>query len=110
MQLLLDNCVPWRLARPIVAQSAAAHAVTHVRDVSWTNLLDSPLLQLLENRFDAFVTVDRRMRYQQNIAGKTFFVVVLRARTNRLTDLTPLVPALLAQLDVAEPGHFYEIA
>jgi hypothetical protein len=36
-------------------------------------------------------------------------VIVLRARTNRLADLLPLVPALLKALDGIKPGEVREI-
>ena len=51
-----------------------------------------------------FVTVDRRMPYQQNLARFSIAVVVLRAATNRLADLRKLVAELLSVLPSAPPG------
>jgi hypothetical protein len=53
---------------------------------------------LAAKAFDVFVTVDRKLPSQQNLSGLAIAVVVLRARTNRLADLRPLVPSLLAVL------------
>jgi len=39
-----------------------------------------------------------------NVASFSIAVFVLRARTNRLVDLQPLAPDLLALLAVAKPG------
>lgn len=42
-----------------------------------------------------FVTVDRNLAFQQNMQALPLAVLVLRATSNRLIDLKPLVPALL---------------
>jgi hypothetical protein len=54
---------------------------------------------------EAFVTTDRNLEYQQDVAAAGFAVVVLVAATNTLEDLLPLVPALLAALADAQPGQ-----
>jgi hypothetical protein len=59
--------------------------------------------------FDALVTVDKRLPQQQHVAGRPFAVVVLRARSNRLSDLVPLVPSLLTALSSIAPGAVREI-
>jgi hypothetical protein len=48
--------------------------------------------------------VDRNLSFQQNIPALSFAVIVLRAGSNRLTELKLLVPNLLAALDSAKPG------
>ena len=47
---------------------------------------------------------------QQQIKGRPFRVVVLRARSNRLADLLPLVGDLLAALLTLEAGGVKEVA
>ena len=54
--------------------------------------------------FDVFVTVDRNRSFQQDIVSFPIAVVVLRARTNRLADLRPLVPSLLSAIEGRQPG------
>jgi len=63
------------------------------------------LLTRAAGQFDAFVTVDRNLAFQQRIDALPFGVVVLRARSNRLSDLKPLVPALLQALQNLRPGE-----
>jgi len=60
--------------------------------------------------FDALVTVDKRLPQQQDIKNRPFGVVVLRARSNRLSDLLPLVPGLRAALSTLKPGVVNEVA
>jgi hypothetical protein len=62
------------------------------------------LLTLAAAQFDVFVTVDRNLSFQQNLGSVPIAVVVLRAKSNRLGDLRPLVPALLAAIESARPG------
>ena len=60
--------------------------------------------------FDVLVTVDKRLPQQQNITNRPFGVVVLRARSNRLSDLLPLVPGLRAALSTVKSGVVNEVA
>lgn len=104
MRILLDECVDWRLAREI-----AGHEVKTARQMEWRAIRNGELLALASQEFDAFVTVDRNLAFQQNVSGLGLAVIVLRAKTNRLADLKPLVPALLLALDAAEPGAIISV-
>ena len=99
MRVFLDECVDWRLARDIVG-----HDVMTARQMRWTTLKNGELLSLASTHFDVFVTVDRNLTFQQNLSSYSIAVLVLRAKTNRLADLRPLVPMLLAALEKARPG------
>ena len=59
---------------------------------------------LAAQSFDVFVTVDRNLSFQQDVTAVKIAVIVLRARTNRLADLRPLVPALLDAIASAQRG------
>jgi len=50
------------------------------------------------------VTVDRNLAFQQNLQTLSIAVIVSRGKTNRLTDLRPLVPELLTSIGAAPPG------
>jgi hypothetical protein len=71
---------------------------------------DRPLLDALDGLFDVFVTVDKRLPQQQRIPGRSFGVVLLRARSNRLADLLPLVPVLREAIRALSPGQTLELA
>jgi len=104
VKVLLDECLDWRLARYIVG-----HEVKTARQMGWAAITNGELLKLASEHFDAFVTVDRNLAFQQNLAVLPIPVVVLHAKTNRLADLQPLVPDLLAKIDVLRPGTVYYI-
>ena len=57
---------------------------------------------MAEKEFDVFVTVDRNLSFQQRRPAFNIAVIVLRARSNRLSELRPLVPELLASIPAAE--------
>jgi predicted nuclease of predicted toxin-antitoxin system len=105
MRVLLDACVPRRLVG-----SLPEHQVRTAPELGWGDLDDGPLLEAMSGRFDALVTVDRALAKQQKIADRPFAVVLLRARSNRLADLLPLVPRLTEVLNAARPGHVYEVS
>jgi len=99
VKVLLDECVDWRLARDIVG-----HKVKTARQMGWTAIKNGELLALASEQFDVFVTVDRNLSFQQNRISFSVAVVVLRAKSNRLADLRPLIPSVLAAIESAQPG------
>jgi hypothetical protein len=78
--------------------------------MGWGDLDNGDLLDAMQDHFDALVTVDKRLPRQQHIEGRPLGVAVLRAKSNRLADLLPLVPELLAVLADLKPGTVREIA
>lgn len=62
--------------------------------MGWTAIKNGALLTLAAQHFDAFITVDRNLQFQQNTTTLPLPVILLRAQTNRLADLVPLIPAL----------------
>ncbi|HEX6902188.1 MAG TPA: DUF5615 family PIN-like protein [Thermoanaerobaculia bacterium] len=99
MRVLIDECVDWRLSRDIVG-----HDVKTARQMGWASIKNGELLALAAQQFDVFVTVDRNLSFQQNVVAFPIAIIVLRARTNRLADLRPLIPALLAALHTSRAG------
>jgi predicted nuclease of predicted toxin-antitoxin system len=100
MRVLLDACVPERFARFVTG-----HEVMTVRAFfGTTDLDDGPVLDRLTTHFDAFITVDKNLRFQQNLRGRPFRIVLLRTHSNALENLVPLAPAVLVALADMQPG------
>jgi hypothetical protein len=99
VKVFVDECVDWRLSRDIVG-----HEVRTARQMGWSTIKNGELLALVAREFDVFVTVDRNLSFQQNLPAFAVAVIVIRARSNRLTDLKPLVPELLACIPGAKRG------
>ena len=102
---MLDNCVPRTLVRHL-----APLAVRRVEDFGWADEDDGPLLRLLEPVCDVFITVDRNLPYPQRLDHRPFATIVLRARSNRLADLLPLVRQLIEAVPQAVPGSVSHVA
>ena len=77
--------------------------------MGWAGIKNGNLLRLAEKQFDAFVTVDRNLEFQQNLSQFNIAVLVLQATTNRLADLKTLVPHILAALPNAKHGSVTNI-
>ena len=90
MRVLLDECVDLKLSRDVIS-----HDVKTVRQMGWATIKNSELLALAAQQLDVFVTVDCNLSFQQNRVTLPIAVIVLRACTNRLVDLRPLILALL---------------
>lgn len=73
--------------------------------MGWAGKNNGDLLALAEAQFDAFVTTDRNLSFQQNLARFRIAVFILSARSNRLDNLRPLVPDLLKSLPFANSGE-----
>jgi uncharacterized protein DUF5615 len=99
VRVLPDECVNWRLGRDILG-----HDVKTAQQMGWTTIQNGALLALASQHFDIFVTVDRNLSFQQNLNSFSISVIVLEAKTNRLADLRPLIPKLLAAIQTARPG------
>ena len=104
-RVVLDNCVPRTLIRHL-----ATLDVRRVEDYGWADEDDGPLLRLIEPVCDVFVTVDRNLPFQQRLDNRPFATIVLRARSNRVSDLVPLVPRLLELVPTVAPGSVSNIS
>jgi hypothetical protein len=69
----------------------------------------SLVLNELANECDVFVTTDRNLPFQRRLRQRPFATMILRARSNRLADLLPLLPKLLEAIDHARPGDVVEV-
>jgi predicted nuclease of predicted toxin-antitoxin system len=98
MRLLLDECVPARLR-----QLLPTHQVSTVVQAGWSGIKNGKLLALAATGFDALITVDKNLPYQQHVASLPVAVLVLDAPSNELHHLLPLVPMLETALAQLQP-------
>jgi len=99
MKLLLDECVDERLRLLL-----SAHDCQTARFAKVAGLKNGALLEAAESAgFDVLMTVDQNIPDQQNLSGRRLAILIFCAPTNRLRDLTPLVPVAISAL--ASIGH-----
>jgi len=104
MRLLLDENLDWRLERDL-----PGHTVTSVPRMGWAGVKNGELLKRANGQFDVLLTMDHGIYHQQNLKGLSLAIVTLRAKSNRLADTRPLMPALLTLLSNVRPGEFHSI-
>jgi hypothetical protein len=63
------------------------------------------LLSRAEQEFDVFITVDRGLPSQQNLSKRKIAVLLMKAKTNQLVDLLPLLANVLAALPTLKSGQ-----
>ena len=99
MRVLLDGNLPAALGGLLVG-----HEVHTIHERRWSDLDNGVLLTSAAGEYDAFITMDQSLRYQQNLSGRDIAVVVVRAQSNRIEDLEPLVAPILESLPLAPRG------
>jgi hypothetical protein len=104
MRLLLDECVPRRLKREL-----RGHEAKTVQEMGWAGIKNGALLRLADGQFDALLTVDQGIKYQQNLSGLTISVVILAAASNDVDDLRPLLPAVAEALTSMGRGEVIHV-
>lgn len=104
MHLLLDESLPRRLRNYM-----PSHQVSTVVEMGWQGVKNGELLRLAGSEFDAIITADRKLRYQQNLSTLPVSVVVLAAPSNELPALLPLVPDIEAALATLQPRTLVEV-
>ena len=105
MRVLLDECVPRKLGRLLVG-----HFTRTVPQEGWSGRRNGELLALMAGAgFEALLTVDQSIPHQQNLQSAGVAVVIVIATGNRLPDLLPLVPGVLAALNTVQPGDVVQV-
>ena len=99
MRVLLDESLPSDLAADL-----PGHDVRTVSGHGWSGLLNGELLRRARGEFDVFVTMDQNLPHQQNLGAIGMPVVLVFAKSNRMADLRPLIPAILEAVTGAESG------
>lgn len=103
-RILLDECIPRPLGGYLVD-----HEVRTAPQMGWASIVNGELIKLAEIEFDVFVTVDKGILYQQNLHSRVLGFIFLRARSNRLEDLLPLVGDMLTALESIKAGDIIEV-
>ena len=104
MRILLDEDLPRRLASLLVG-----HNVSTVQRSGWTGIKNGKLLVLAAAEFDVFLTMDRNLEFQQNLAALPIAVLVVEAVSNRMEHLVPMVPGILKELNHIPPKSLRKI-
>lgn len=107
MKILLDESLPLKLRNDFGEE----YEVSTVRDKGWLGQKNGALLKLMvDDGFQIFVTVDRNLPYQQNVAPLPIIIFVLCAPDNRRETLKALIPKMLHRLSEGNLNTVNEIS
>lgn len=100
MRVLLDENVDQRL-KPAFDPD---FDVATVSEQGWSGMKNGELLRAAEAEFDVFVTLDRNIQHQQQLARYDLAVVLIRSRSSRRADIEPAMEYVNQTVRAAQPG------
>ncbi len=105
MRILLDECLPRKLKGHF-----ASHDCQTVPEALLAGKKNGELLAIAERQgFEIFLTMDRGLEYEQNLKGRRIAIITLRAKSNRLADVAPLVDECLRLIRSIRPGQIVPV-
>lgn len=104
MKLLLDECVPQRLRHDF-----PNHDVDTAKTANLLGVKNGALLRAAAAQFDVLITVDQKIRFQQNLQKFDLAVIILSAKPCRYPELKPLASKALEVMKQIKPGEVVEI-
>jgi hypothetical protein len=99
-RVLFDENMPRKLRRDLPEFS-----IRTAQEEGWSAFKNGELLQRASAAFDVLVTIDQRMRHQQNMAKLTIGVVAIEIPDTRIVYLRALVPQLREAIERVRPGE-----
>ena len=99
MRVLFDQGVPDPLREHL-----QGHEVATAFELGWSTVSNGELLSLAESKFDVFVTTDRNLRNQQNLAGRRIALLVLP--TTSWPRLQGITGRIVDELNSIKPGEY----
>jgi hypothetical protein len=103
MKLLFDQGPPAPLRKRLLA-----HIVETAYEKGWADIQNGELLKRAEAEgFDALITTDQNLRYQQNLSDRTISIVVLLTTSwPRIQNQANVIAGIVAPL---QPGDYVEV-
>ena len=103
MHVLFDQGTPVPLRHHL-----PHHSIRTAFELGWSALKNGELLARAEAEgFEALVTTDRNLKYQQNLADRRIAIVVLS--TTSWPRIQANVSLVLQAIDAAKPGGYAEV-
>jgi hypothetical protein len=102
MKILFDQGTPSPLRKTLTP-----HRVSTAFAMGWAEMENGNLLAAAEKAFDALITTDKNLRYQQNLVGRRLAVLVLP--TTSWPEIQKHLKAVSDAVDALKPGDFIEL-
>jgi len=102
VRVLFDQGTPAPLRKALTG-----HTVSTAFEMGWAQLDNGELLKVAEAAFDALITTDQNLRYQQNLGGRRLAILILS--TTSWPRIEQHVAEVLAALNKLGPGEIHEL-
>jgi hypothetical protein len=103
MLILFDHGTPAPLRSYL-----SDHTIKKTKDLGWDTLSNGELLKAAEEAFfEIFLTTDKNIRHQQNLADRVIAIVVLG--NSRWPVLRRYVGRVVTAIGSAKPGTYTEV-
>ncbi len=102
MRILFDQGTPAPLR-----QALTDHAVVTAFEMGWSQFTNGDLLTAAEAAFDALITTDRNLTYQQNLRERRLSILVLP--TTSWPTIQRHLDHVSAAVNTLKPGDFVEM-
>jgi hypothetical protein len=102
VKILFDHGTPSPLRHAL-----SRHSVSTANEMGWSEIDNGRLLSVAEIEFDAIITTDQSIRYQQNLVGRRLAILVLP--TTRWKRIQAHQSEISAAIDRLRPGDLVEL-
>lgn len=111
MKILLDENLDPKLL-PLIKSSEIDIECATTKEMGWLGIKNGELLQFAaDNNFVVFVSMDKNIKYQQNVDKLSITIIILRAFDNKFSTISKLIPKLLSVIEKPEfDTRFIEIS
>ena len=106
MRVLLDENLPYQL-RPLFANAIEVITVGYR---GWKGKGNGELLRMAAAEFDAFITTDKGILYEQNLEKIQLGIVLLEVRRNHYEELAALIPQVNTVLQTLQKGQVVRVS
>ncbi|MBK1834114.1 hypothetical protein [Roseibacillus ishigakijimensis] len=100
--VILDENLPQKLRHWL-----SEFEVVTVYYQGWSGVQNGELIALIDGKFDVFLTADRNLRYQQNLADRAIAIVEIPFTNRR--EIPQYIEAIIAAIISAQPGDYLTI-
>jgi hypothetical protein len=105
VRIALDECVNPRVQRLFEPN----HTVFTVLGLGWGGLPDNVLVEHLQGRCEAFVTIDQGFEHQLNLSQLGFGIVIVHVYRNRLRNYQAIRDQMIQALSTIQPGEIIHV-
>jgi predicted nuclease of predicted toxin-antitoxin system len=106
MKIIIDECLPVDIKKLF-----NDYEIYTIRDLNWTGLKNGQLLEkIVENNFDIFLTVDKKLRFQQNLKGIKLSFIILDIIRNKTEEVIQIKQLIIEAFNTIKQSEVYIVS